>query len=313
MVNWQKHKRVIFGISGRSLSKQEHRFFAEHRPAGFIIFSRNIENLEQLTSLIQSLKTVVECEDILILIDQEGGRVARLAPPLFSVHPPAIAFGILAKSNLEQAINATFLNYKTIGEGLKELGFNVNCAPVADLCRPETSWVDDRSFGDNPETVITLCRAAGAGLKAAGIHPVIKHIPGHGLTTLDSHEVLPFTNASLAVLERNDFKIFKKLAYDFQFAMTAHIVYTQLDKHLPATQSPIVAQYIRKQIGFNGIIISDDLSMNALSGNYTIRTQKTLNVCDLVLHCNGKMEEMVEVASTAGYITQEISDKLTAI
>lgn len=279
-------KPLIFGCSTTTLTAEEKSFFAKHQPFGFIIFARNIENPAQLKSLITELKNSVEHEPE-ILVDQEGGRVQRLTTPHWPKHPATATY---------TTTEAAFAGAKQIALELAEVGFTVNCAPMLDVRAPEAhDIIGDRAFSTDPQIVATLGKAFAEGLVAGGIKPVIKHIPGHGRATCDSHHDLPRVCASREQLEI-DFAPFKALA-DAPYAMTAHIIYEAIDAQNCATQSSAVIDLIRNEIGFKGLIMTDDLSMKALEGSFAERTEKSLAAgCDLILHCNGNMAEMVEIA-----------------
>jgi beta-N-acetylhexosaminidase len=309
--DWTTYKKAILGVKGLTLTEEEILFFKEARPFGFIIFKRNIQSLEQLAELINVLKDISGSKDISILIDQEGGKVARLRPPLFDLYPPASLFGKTALDDIEKAKNAVFTNYYNIGLGLKQLGINVNCAPVADLLIDDAhNIIGDRSFSHDVKTVVELCNASDKGLRAAGVRSIMKHIPGHGRADVDSHESLPIVRESLETLEKTDFAVFKELSH-IRWAMTAHIIYECLDPYNPATQSAIVINYIRNKIGFKNILISDDLSMKALKGDFTLRAKNTLDAgCDLVLHCNGDIKEMKEVIEGTDFIDDDLKEKI---
>lgn len=289
-------RNIIFGISGKTLLPEEKAFFAKINPYGFILFSRNIEDPTQVKELIKELKECVSNTNLHILVDQEGGRVRRLKPPHFKDAKSAQTFRELAEKNLTDAKEKVFKAHFEMGLELKELGFTMNCAPVADVYH---SWahdiIGDRSFGTDPEQIAELCKSALDGLNKAGIEGVIKHIPGHGRALADSHFELPRVNTSLNELEETDFKVFKLLR-DAPFAMTAHVVYDALDQQNPATTSSIAINYIREQLGFNGAIMSDDLAMKALSGTPAENARAALDAgCDLLLHCNGNMTEMLDI------------------
>jgi beta-N-acetylhexosaminidase len=296
---------VIFGMQGHELTNEEREFFLRYKPAGFILFRRNCKTpaqVKQLTTELQKLANSYSgLEQVPILIDQEGGRVARLRAPEFKLEGRPLAdFGKLAKvKGIEAAIKATTISHFLMGKQLKELGINVNCAPVADLYYPEASTViGDRSFGSDPNLVITLCLAAMLGLEMAGVTPIIKHIPGHGLAKVDSHYELPVVVEEKTTLAANDFRVFKELAPYSRVAMTAHVVYEALDNRNAVTLSKPAIEYIREKIGFDGVILTDALEMEALSGSLSERARKSLLAgCDLALHCNGKLDEMEEVAA----------------
>lgn len=304
-------KAAIVGLAGTSLAEAERKLFAESLPLGFILFARNIENKSQVKSLTEELRKSVG-RNAPILIDQEGGRVQRLKPPIWRQAPPALVFGELAGRNAEAAKRAVRMNALLIGRELAELGIDVDCAPVIDVpVQGAHDVIGDRAFGRSPGLVAELGRAAIEGFLDAGVIPMIKHIPGHGRSRVDSHEHLPVVEADVQTLEESDFIPFRELA-DAPMAMTAHIVYTALDPKHPATSSPhIITQLIRKSMGFKGFLVSDDLSMKALSGSFAERTRSALQAgCDAVLHCNGKMEEMVEVLAHAEPLSKAGQDRL---
>lgn len=286
-------KSFICGVEGKTLTHAEVEFLEREQPYGVILFARNIENPPQVRALVQHIKQALANPYANILIDQEGGRVARLRPPHWRAYPPALT---LARG--PDAERAVYVNARLIAEELRWLGITTDCAPMADVLAPEChAIIGDRAFGDTPEQVAKLARAQTNGLRDGGILPVLKHIPGHGRATCDSHEDLPVVSAPLAELEAKDFPPFRALA-DLPLAMTAHIIYQALDASACATLSPTVIKFIRESIGFDGLLMSDDLSMKALTGSYEERAEKTLAAgCDLVLHCNGHMDEMLAVAS----------------
>lgn len=282
---------AIFGLSGARLTPEERGFFTRTDPYGYILFARNCETPEQIRALTDSLREVAG-RDVPILIDQEGGRVARLKPPLFR---PCPAAGTLAA--LPQAEEAIYTNARLIAHELRALGINVDCAPVADVPVPDAHGIiGDRAYGATPETVARLGAAMARGLSDGGVAPVLKHIPGHGRAKVDSHESLPVVETPLAELERSDFPPFRALN-KLPYAMTAHVVFTALDAENLATHSPIVIRYIRENLGFNGVLMTDDLSMKAMQGSFKDRARAALEAgCDLALHCNGDLGEMQQVA-----------------
>lgn len=306
-----KIKSVIFGFEGLELTKEEVEFFSRVNPAGYILFSRNIDNPQQVKKLVSHLKEIAGF-DCPILIDQEGGRVARLKPPHWKQWPPMGKFAQMALSDIDEAEQGAYQNAKDLGAELADLGINVDCAPVCDLLFDGAhDIVGDRSFGSDVEIVSKLARKTAEGLMASGVAPVIKHIPGHGRAKADSHKELPIVDCSLEELRKTDFAVFKNLA-DMPWAMTAHILYTAIDSENPATLSKKVIDIIRGEIGFTGLLISDDLSMEALKGSYADRTIGSLKAgCDIVLHCNGKMEEMIPIAENSIELSGEIVSKLT--
>lgn len=288
-------KSFICGVAGTTLTSEEREFLAVQQPYGVILFARNIESPSQVKALTAEIKKIITHPYLEILVDQEGGRVARLKPPHWRAYPPALTLACRA-----DAARAVYVNARLIAEELRNVGITCDCAPLADVLAPEChSIIGDRAFGDTAAQVATLARAQSEALLDGGILPVLKHIPGHGRATLDSHEALPVVNVPLAELKASDFIPFQALN-DLPLAMTAHILYAALDADRVATLSPIVIGFIRENIGFDGLLMSDDLSMKALGGSYESRTEKTLAAgCDLVLHCNGIMDEMRAIASVA--------------
>lgn len=289
---------AIFGCEGLTLSDWEAGFFREADPYGFILFARNCADPAQVSALVAGLRGCVGRADAPVLIDQEGGRVARLRPPHWRAAPPAGAFGALARRDPERARDAVRLNARLLAAELVRLGITVDCLPVLDLPTPGGHEViGDRAFGGDPDVVALLGRACCEGLLEGGVLPVIKHIPGHGRATVDSHHRLPVVDAPRAALEAHDFRPFAALA-DQPWAMTAHVVYSAIDGERPATLSPtVIAEVIRGHMGFDGMLVSDDISMQALSGDIGARAAAALEAgCDVVLHCNGKRAEMRAVA-----------------
>lgn len=287
------------------LTHDERAFLAAEQPYGVILFARNIDNPAQVRALCAEIKAALAHPYVEILIDQEGGRVQRLKPPHWRKYPTAEAL-----TKQADAARAVYVNARLIAEELRMGGITMDCAPVADVLAPEChKIIGDRAFGDTAVQVIALARAQADGLLDGGILPIVKHIPGHGRATMDSHETLPVVNAPLNELEASDFATFKALS-DLPLAMTAHILYPALDGKDCATFSPIVMHYIREEIGFNGLIMSDDLSMKALGGSFAERTERSLAAgCDLVLHGNGALigepvrdlfGELKQVAAASG-------------
>ncbi|HLF59383.1 MAG TPA: beta-N-acetylhexosaminidase [Alphaproteobacteria bacterium] len=292
-------RAAIFGCAGPELLEPERRFFATQQPLGFILFERNCKNPDQTRELIDSLRGCVGRADAPVLIDQEGGRVARLKPPHWRALPPAGRIGALARTDRDVAREAAYIAARLIAADLEPLGIDVDCAPVLDVPAPGSHGIiGDRAFCDEPYVVADLGKSFCRGLLEGGVLPVIKHIPGHGRATVDSHAALPEVAVHRQTLEAVDFVPFRALN-DMPFAMTAHVVYRAYERGTPATTSAkVIADVIRGRIGFDGLLITDDLSMKALKGSFAERTKAALEAgCDLVLHCNGKMEEMAEVAS----------------
>lgn len=289
-------KPVIFGIKSDELSAEEKEFFLASKPMGFIIFTRNIRSGAQLTQLIMNLKSLFLERETLILIDQEGGRVQRYsAPHTVKYQAPASFIELMAKGE-EAALSACYESNYNMALELARLGINVNCTPVADLrIEGAHNVIGDRSFGDDVAIVAKFCLKVLQAHKDAGIIPVVKHIPGHGRAKEDSHYKLPVIDTSLDILEETDFKVFSLFAGDAEFAMTAHAVYQAID-NMPATHSKATIDYIRNQIGFRGKIITDCLTMEALGGSFANRAIKSLEAgCDILLHCNGNMDQMIEI------------------
>jgi beta-N-acetylhexosaminidase len=282
---------IVLGCAGETLSAAERDFFAAARPAGFILFQRNCREPDQVRNLVSVLRDCVGRADAPILIDQEGGRVARLRPPHWRRYPSAAEIAALPDPLAEEAVR---LGARLIADDLARLGITVDCLPVLDLPAGHADPViGDRAYGADPERVARLGRAVCHGLLAGGVSPVLKHIPGHGRARVDSHFTLPTVEAGHTELACTDFAPFRALAA-MPWAMTAHIVYMAIDPTAPATQSArVIGDIIRGEIGFDGVLISDDLSMRALSGDLAERAGRALAAgCDLVLHCNGRLNEM---------------------
>ena len=298
-------KPVIYGIKGPQLSDEEKYFFSKNSCLGFILFARNIIDKQQVKELTKSLRELMNGE-VLILIDQEGGRVARLKPPIWKSYPTGQYFAQHYKKDQQLACKLLKQNFTEIADELIEVGINVNCAPVLDILNEKTHQViSDRAYGNNPTQVAELGRSVCEGLLSKGVYPVIKHIPGHGRGASDSHLELPIISASLAELRASDFVPFKALN-DQKFAMTAHILYEAIDKINCATISAQAIKIIRHEIGFKNILMSDDISMKALKQSFAIRTKMILEAgCDLVLHCNGEMDEMQEINSALTEINDD--------
>ncbi len=302
-------RAVILGCQGLRLTKLEASFFAEAQPWGFILFDRNIQNADQLRGLTEALRATVGW-DAPIFIDQEGGRVSRLKPPLARCYPPALD---QSEHLGEHATRAMWLRARLIAAELRALGIDGNCTPLADIATPQThSILRNRTYGTTAKAVSAVARANADGTLAGGVLPVLKHIPGHGKATVDSHIALPHVSATLAQLESADFAPFRDLN-DLPLGMTAHVVYEALDRNAPATTSADVIKYVRQNIGFTGLLMTDDLSMQALSGTLAERTQASLKAgCDLILHCNGRQEDMHEIISHVPVLSQAQRHKAEA-
>jgi beta-N-acetylhexosaminidase len=285
-------RAVVFGCAGLTLSAVERDFFTAANPLGFCLFARNCRDPGQLYDLIEALRDSVDRDDAPILIDQEGGRVARLTPPHWRRIPAAARL-----AELPEAEEAVRLAMRLTADDLAALGITIDAAPVLDLPVPGAdNVIGDRAYGAEPAKVATLGRAACEGLLAGGVLPIIKHIPGHGRATVDSHRDCPRVAAERELLDRTDFASFRALAA-MPWAMTAHVVFAAIDPDEPATLSPrVVGEVIRGAIGFDGVLVSDDLSMGALGGGLGRRAEKAIAAgCDVALHCNGKPAEMEAV------------------
>jgi beta-N-acetylhexosaminidase len=297
---------MIVGVSGPLLTADERAFVREAQPWGFIIFKRNIETPDGLRRLCNDFRTVAG-RDAPILIDQEGGRVQRLAPPHWPLYPPGAAYGALYDRDKNAGLAAAKLGARLIAADLTALGIDVDCLPIADVpVEGADPVVGDRAYGTKPEKVAAIADAVAKGLAEGGVLPVLKHMPGHGRATADSHAKLPVVNTEKAVLVVTDFAAFRPLA-GLALGMTAHVVFTALDPIEPATVSATIVQgVIRDSIGFKGLLMSDDISMGALSGSIAERTRSAIAAgCDVVLHCNGQMSEMQAVAAQAPVLAGE--------
>ncbi|MFN6924274.1 MAG: beta-N-acetylhexosaminidase [Tabrizicola sp.] len=290
---------TIFGCAGPVLMAEERAFFREADPFGFILFARNVESPDQLRRLTAALREAVGREAP-VLVDQEGGRVQRLRGPHWREWDPALdtverAGSVAAAARLMRA------RMLVIGAELRAVGIDANCAPLGDVARAGTHpFLRNRCYGSDPATVAAIARAVADGLMAAGVLPVMKHLPGHGLSHLDTHHELPVVDLGLDELRAVDFAPFRALS-DLPMAMTAHLVFSALDPALPATQSPTMIRLIREEIGFRGLLMTDDLNMQALAGSLAERTAQSLAAgCDIALHCKGDLAEMQAVAAAAG-------------
>jgi beta-N-acetylhexosaminidase len=298
-------RAFITGISGLTLTSEEREFLRATRPWGFILFKRNIETHSQVSGLISELRESTESPDAPVLIDQEGGRVQRLGPPHWPVYPAGAIFGALYDLEPALGLTAARLSARLIAADLIDLGVTVDCLPLADVpVAGADAVIGARAYGTQPGKVAAIARAVTDGLEQGGVLPVLKHIPGHGRATADTHFKLPVVDTPREELEGTDFAAFKPLA-DLPMAMTAHVVFSALDPAQPATTSAtIIEQVIRGTIGFQGLLMSDDVSMNALAGSMAERSRAIISAgCDMVLHCNGKLDEMREVAREAPELT----------
>jgi beta-N-acetylhexosaminidase len=298
-------RAFITGVSETDLTAAERELIRAERPWGFILFKRNIDTPAQVSSLVQELRSLVGRADAPVLIDQEGGRVQRLGPPHWPVYPPGAVFGSLYDIDSALGLAAARLSARLIAADLADLGINVDCLPLADVpVSGADAVIGNRAYGTEPAKVAAIARAVTDGLEQGGVLPVLKHIPGHGRATADTHFKLPTVDAGRDELMRTDFAAFKPLA-DLPMAMTAHVVFSAFDPAHPATTSAtMIEQVIRGAIGFQGLLMSDDVSMNALAGTIAERTRAIVAAgCDMVLHCNGNIDEMREVVSHTPELT----------
>jgi len=306
-------KPVIFGLSGPVLTADERAFFAEARPAGYILFKRNVETRAQLRALTDSIRALEGRADVAILVDQEGGRVARLGPPEWPAFPAGPQFDALYERAPMSGIEAARANAHALGLTLAEVGITVDCLPLLDVARPETTEaITCRAYGSEPMRVAAMGRATLEGLRAGGVVGVVKHMPGHGRALADSHYHLPTVTAAAEELE-DDIAPFRALA-GAPMGMTSHIVYQAWDAERPATLSPIVIeQVIRGRIGFDGLLMSDDIDMKALSGTPAEKAVGAVAAgCDVVLDCWARMEEMQAIAAALPDITARGRERLDA-
>jgi len=294
---------AVFGCAGLELTAEERAFYRDADPLGFIVFARNIDTPDQLRALVAAFRETVGRDDAPVLVDQEGGRVQRLGPPHWRKAPPAASIARLHRSDAAAGIEATRLNTRLLAEELSEIGITVDCVPVLDVPQPGAhDVIGDRAVGTDPAQSAELGRIVCEEMAACGVLPVSKHIPGHGRAGADSHHDLPVVDTPREELERIDFAPFRALArqdWGTPWAMTAHVIYTAFDADRPATTSAtVISDVIRSDIGFDGVLVSDDLSMNALSGTLAERASASMAAgCDVALHCNGKMDEMTAVAA----------------
>jgi beta-N-acetylhexosaminidase len=308
-------RAFISGIAGTTLSDDEKAFLRDSRPWGAILFGRNIVNRAQVKSLVEAIREALSRDDAPVLIDQEGGRVQRIGPPNLRAYPAGAVFGRLYRRNPLSGVEAAFLGARLIGLDLFDLGISVDCMPVLDIpVEGGTSAIGDRALGGTVDSAATLGGAQIDGLIASGVLPVMKHMPGHGRATVDSHSELPQVDATMSELEAQDFTPFRLLASRTPLGMTAHVVFLDVDDSAPATLSnSVIANVIRGRIGFDGVLMTDDISMGALSGTPRNRAERAIAAgCDIVLHCNGKMEEMKEIAAAVPELANEALRRVDA-
>ncbi|MEL6919606.1 MAG: beta-N-acetylhexosaminidase [Pseudomonadota bacterium] len=297
-------KAMILGCEGTALLEDEIALFKAHQPWGLILFARNIGTADEVRSLCASFREIVGREDAPVFIDQEGGRVQRICEPIAQRYPPGAMLGAIYERDRVQGCKAAYDMSLLHAGDLLPLGINADCLPVLDVPVPGShDVIGDRAYGEEPQAVADMGRAAADGLLAGGVLPVMKHIPGHGRAAVDSHEALPVVETDAKTLEEIDFAPFRQHA-DLPMAMSAHVVYTAYDADNPATTSrTVIDRVIRGFIGFNGLLMTDDLSMHALSGDFATRTEASFAAgCDIVLHCNGVMDEMTPVAEATPYL-----------
>jgi beta-N-acetylhexosaminidase len=292
-------RAFITGLAGTAISPDERSFIRTAAPWGLILFKRNVVDPSQVHALTDEFRSICGRDDVPVLVDQEGGRVQRLGPPRWPAYPAGALYGRLYGRDPALGLRAARLGARLIAADLAAVGITVDCLPLADVpVAGADRVIGDRAYGDTPDQVSAIAAAVAAGLASGGVLPVVKHLPGHGRASADSHQRLPVVTTDRHILETTDFAAFRPLAA-LPLGMTAHVVFTALDPGLPATTSPVIIhEVIRSWIGFAGALMSDDVSMGALTGSIAERTRKSLAAgCDLVLHCNGTMSEMDEVAS----------------
>jgi beta-N-acetylhexosaminidase len=291
-------RSFITGLAGLTISADERAFLREASPWGAILFKRNISTPSQVSDIVKSFRDIAGWHAP-VLVDQEGGRVQRLGPPYWPAYPPGARYGELYDRNPETGLIAARMGGHLIAADIAAVGIDVDCAPIADVpVAGHDPVIGDRAYGTEPAKVVAIARALAEGLMAGGVLPVLKHLPGHGRATADSHRALPVVDADRATLEVTDFAAFRPLKH-LAVGMTAHVVFSGVDPLQPATTSvTIVQQVIRGFIGFQGLLMSDDISMGALSGTIAERSRAAIAAgCDLVLHCNGDLAEMAQVAA----------------
>src|SRR6202167_833090 len=306
-------RAFITGVAGPELTDEERQFLRDAQPWGLIVFSRNIAGSDPLRRLIGEFRSLVG-RDAPVLIDQEGGRVQRLGPPQWPSYPPGAAYGALYDKDRQTGLAAARLGARLIASDLADLGIDVDCMPLGDVPVPGSDAViGDRAYGTEPGKVAAIAGAIAQGLADGGVLPVLKHIPGHGRATADSHKSLPVVSTDQQTLDRTDFAAFRLLKA-LPMAMTAHVVFTAIDPVVPATLSPrIVRDVIRDSIGFQGLLMSDDISMGAWSGSIADRSRAAIAAgCDVVLHCNGEMAQMRKVAASVPVLSGEAARRAAA-
>ena len=305
---------AVFGLEGTTLSDTERDFFRESQPFGFILFGRNVEQRSQLRALTNDLRSLMGCDQLPILIDQEGGKVARMQAPEWPVYPSAASFEALYVDDPRRGLEACTLNFEALALDLAEVGITVTCAPVLDVpVAGAHDVIGDRAFSQNPDHVAALGKACLVGLKSGGVEGVVKHIPGHGRSAADSHKDLPRVSAADTELA-SDLLPFRALSGALM-AMTAHVIFDAWDADQCATLSPaVIDQVIRKNIGFDGLLMSDDLDMKALSGEIGELALKSQRAgCDVVLNCWAKMTDMVSIAEKLSAPSLQSQDRMSCV
>ncbi len=301
-------RAILFGCAGERLSTDERSLFAACDPLGFVLFRRNCQEPDQIRALVAALRDCVGRSDAPVLIDQEGGRVARLRPPHWRAYPAAARLAALPDGEADEAVR---IGARLIADDLAVLGITVDAAPVLDVpIAGADPVIGDRAYGGGPDRVARLGRVMCEGLLAGGVLPIVKHMPGHGRARVDSHRDCPVVDASADELAASDFEPFRRLA-DMPWAMTAHVVYSAFDREPSTMSRPVIEHVIRGQIGFDGVLVSDDIGMGALSGGLGERVGKALRAgCDLALHCSGMIGEMADLAETAPPISAKTAVRL---
>ncbi len=315
MSDMSESKAFISGCKGLTITAEEKAFFAGERPWGFILFGRNIGEPDQISDLAASLRDSIGNPDAPVLIDQEGGRVQRIKPPIVQQYPNGAAIGEIYRRDREQGLRAAWLMSRLHAFDLMRLGITVDCLPVLDVpIEGSSDVIGNRAYGYDPKAVAEIGAAASAGLKAGGMLPVMKHMPGHGRAFVDSHHKLPVVDVAFDELAKSDFLPFVAMK-DELMAMSAHIVFTAIDPENPATTSPkVVREVIREHIGFDGLLMSDDVSMNALTGDIEQRARGIVAAgLDLVLHCHGIMDEMLQVARVVPVLAGDTLRRIKAV
>lgn len=306
-------RAFITGLAGPTVSPAERAFLREARPWGLILFKRNVSTPAQVAGLTHSFREIVGWQAP-VLVDQEGGRVQRLGPPHWPPYPPGVRYGVLYDREPAVGLAAARLAGHLIAYDLSSVGIDVDCLPLGDVPVPGgDAVIGDRAYGNRPDKVAALAGAIAKGLLAGGVLPVLKHLPGHGRATADSHHRLPIVDTDRATLESTDFAAFRPLA-GLPLGMTAHVVFSAIDPAQPATTSgTMVREVIRGFIGFQGLLMSDDISMGALSGTLAERSRAALAAgCDIVLHCNGDLAEMSAVAGAVPELSGDAARRAQA-